>query len=1296
VLAASRRLLVVGFLVAAAAGLAAAAVEGWRVGMTRAGAFARAERDVRARFDSATATLVRTASAIAGRPDVNAALAAGRDAGRALPGRSENAQTLFTILDSDVDEPTAVTIYDSRGSIRAWTGRASDIPLDRITGPSALFVAPGPVGLRLVQVVPVTSSTGRLGAVAAERIISPASASRNLTAGEYDVPTTVAAVSLRARYEGAGQGLRPLSFLLNAPSGAPILEASIADSEIDAALARSRRSVVTVVLALLAVALAASTGPLLDARRNALRGLEDRRSYTWTTIAIAFVAAGVWILARLAAPQASLLLSGGLLLVLAALIVGVAGRARLASRHSRRAPAEAPWMFRVVQLAGGLLAAALSLAAAHVVFTVTEAAAPAVLRFAIYPWEPARLVRLLGLLLIVAAALWVAAAVLGLAIAAWRVARRDWRSALITIGLWLVPAALLTTAAAMFDWRASPTSIAAGAAAAAIAAFYAPRAGVRFRHAPQAARLLTLFLALLVPALLLYPSAYVAADRATRRLIETRFVPQALAHPQELQARLDLTRRQIDAIPALDDLIESAATVQPAPDAAFRIWSQTALAEARITSAVELYDPAGVLVSRFALNFPEYAPVSQTYGPPRPGCNWEVFGEAAPFGSEERRMLHAERGICRDGAVSGTIVVHVMLDYRALPFISSQSPYFEVFRTEAGGAADTREIDLVIYGWGLLPIYASESPWPIDDVLFHRIYAARDGFWWTLDNAERRSHVYVANDRAGIFLVGYPAFSPFDHVIHLAELATLAALVYVGGVILAAIYARVTRESAPGGRALLREIRASFTRKLFLAFVAASVLPVITLAIVIRQYFASELRSDVDEAAARTAATAQRVIEESLALQRRGSETTVPLTDDAMVRISQVIDQDVNIFLGARLLATSERDLFASGLLSTRTPEAVYRAIVLEHQSGFVGQDTIGDFPYTVAATPVRAGLPDAILTVPIAPRQQQIEREIFELDRGVQLAALAFILLGAAIGLSMAERIGDPVKRLTRATRRIARGDFDARIAVRSADEFRRLVDAFNGMAAELKAQRDRLERTHRLEAWAEMARQVAHEIKNPLTPIQLSADHLRRVHEDRAKPLSPVLEECVDAILGQVRLLRQIASEFSSFASAPTARPSLVAPAELVHEVVQPYATGLGSRVAIDVDVPASLPAIHVDRNLIGRALTNIIENSLHAMPGTGQLTIEGAAVDGWVVLRIQDTGVGMDREALQRVFEPYFSTRATGTGLGLSIARRNVELSRGSIAVDSEKGRGTTVTIKLPLADRTGDENATTPGR
>jgi two-component system nitrogen regulation sensor histidine kinase NtrY len=325
------------------------------------------------------------------------------------------------------------------------------------------------------------------------------------------------------------------------------------------------------------------------------------------------------------------------------------------------------------------------------------------------------------------------------------------------------------------------------------------------------------------------------------------------------------------------------------------------------------------------------------------------------------------------------------------------------------------------------------------------------------------------------------------------------------------------------------------------------------------------------------------------------------------------------------------------------------------------------------------------VLTVPLAFRQHEVERVIDELDRGVHLAALFFILLGAAMGLSMAERIADPIRQLTRATGRIARGDFDARIAVRSSDELRRLIDAFNGMAAELKAQRDQLERTHRLEAWAEMARQVAHEIKNPLTPIQLSAEHLQRVHTDRGSPLGPVLEGCVTSILAQVRLLRQIAGEFSSFASSPTARRAPADPVQLVHDVVEPYRVGLEGRIAVRNEVTAPLPAVLVDRTLVARALANIVENALHAMPGQGSLQITSSVEDGTVAIRIEDTGFGMDEEALDRVFEPYFSTKTTGTGLGLPIARRNIELSGGTIAVESEKGRGTAVTMRLPMPDR-----------
>jgi signal transduction histidine kinase len=201
----------------------------------------------------------------------------------------------------------------------------------------------------------------------------------------------------------------------------------------------------------------------------------------------------------------------------------------------------------------------------------------------------------------------------------------------------------------------------------------------------------------------------------------------------------------------------------------------------------------------------------------------------------------------------------------------------------------------------------------------------------------------------------------------------------------------------------------------------------------------------------------------------------------------------------------------------------------------------------------------------------------------------------------------------------------------------------------------------------------------------VQLSAEHLRRVNTDRGRPLSPVLEECVDSILGQVRLLRQIAAEFSSFASSPTPRPVATNLAELLAEVVAPYRAGLPAGVTLTVDVPPDLPDLAIDRSLVGRAVTNMIENALHAMPRGGDLHVSAGLTGGGQIvhLLIRDTGVGMDPAALGRIFEPYFSTKAVGTGLGLTIAKRNIELHGGSISVESEPGRGTTVRVELPRA-------------
>ncbi|HKF66539.1 MAG TPA: ATP-binding protein, partial [Vicinamibacterales bacterium] len=127
----------------------------------------------------------------------------------------------------------------------------------------------------------------------------------------------------------------------------------------------------------------------------------------------------------------------------------------------------------------------------------------------------------------------------------------------------------------------------------------------------------------------------------------------------------------------------------------------------------------------------------------------------------------------------------------------------------------------------------------------------------------------------------------------------------------------------------------------------------------------------------------------------------------------------------------------------------------------------------------------------------------------------------------------------------------------------------------------------------------------------------------------------------------------------------------------------TGLAERISMRIDAAPNLPLAIIDRTLFSRAVINVIENALHAMPGTGQLTIGATSQDQSIVVEITDTGVGMDADAIARIFEPYFSTKATGTGLGLTIAKRNIELAGGTISVSSARGVGSTVTIRVPVA-------------
>ena len=1273
-------------------------------GWSKSSAFALVEEEVQAQFRELTTSLRLAARTVASRHEL-------------IYQTIENPELkhdLFEVVITTRNETPpgdlAITIYDAHGSALAWSGRSSEISPKEILEKTSLFVKHEPQGLRLVHLEPVvvssatnqTDQTNRIATVAVEYVLTKTKEPSNFVPGTHIFPATIANVSLQiplGEDELPSRQTGLTIFSIHSDKNELLLTALVSEAEIKETRNKLHRLLISIALGFIAVtsllligsslkgqaraqrassfiaALSITVGLLIFSRFILLLAIPPGWSTSITTLQRPYEE-GSWEILR---SPLDFLLNSLLIFAFVALAGHAVYKLRLASRHWRWIPSTHPIAFTLVHFSAGTLLFAIAHGQEIFLKETIDYIAVDILQFSLYPWDGARLALAAGLIIIHAAVAWGGITLLLLATYLWRFPKPITLFGATMIGLWLIPtAAWLGTNSTINPEQQNlhallVTALCIGAT------LLSRRVIPWYRHSSQAARLPVKFAAIFLPAIALYPSIIFHTDHARRYLVEQEYTTQAVNHPKELQIKLSRSLQQIDDFFGLDKSIISNIDIRELKtDRAFFIWQQTELAKNRLTSAVELYGRNGNLLSRFALNLPERT--TTFIRQQDRSCRWEVSGEASRLGTIERRLLHAERNICGDsGTYIGAIVVHVMLDHGVLPFLPPRSPYLEFMNVDGIGNSNgllADKIELVIYGWGQLPIYSSGSDaWLLSEAIFSKIYTSRTPFWETLSRGGNDYNVYLFNNREGIYALGYLKRRSFDVLLNLAELAGLSGIVYLALSIGSVFFFRITRLNFHSGHYLLQEIKHSFYRKLFLAFIAASVIPVIILSIVIRTYFTTLLSSDIESEASRTVALVRRVVEEETL-----SASTV--NDDTMVWIGQIIDQDVNIFDGAQLVATSERDLFASGHLPTRTPEGAYRAIVLQRLPSFIGRDSIGDRVYMLAATPIRLGGRDLIMTVPLGLRQREIDQEAYEFDRGVYLAGVLFVLLGAGIGFSMAERIGDPVKRLTRATRQIARGDLDVRLTVKSADELQRLVGAFNSMANELNQQRKQLERTNRLEAWAEMARQVAHEIKNPLTPIQLSAEHLQRFHKDRGSSLSPVLENCVDSILKQVKLLRQISSEFSSFASSPVAKPTRLIIGELIEEVVKPYRIGLKNRIQLKTSIPIETIFVMADSNLLGRAITNVIENALQAMPNQGSLLIRVKTKKDSVHIITNDTGIGMDGNELTRVFEPYFSTKTSGTGLGLTIARRNIELNKGTVSVTSEKGRGTTVTFYLPI--------------
>ena len=316
--------------------------------------------------------------------------------------------------------------------------------------------------------------------------------------------------------------------------------------------------------------------------------------------------------------------------------------------------------------------------------------------------------------------------------------------------------------------------------------------------------------------------------------------------------------------------------------------------------------------------------------------------------------------------------------------------------------------------------------------------------------------------------------------------------------------------------------------------------------------------------------------------------------------------------------------------------------------------------------------------------------RPYVELKRRIRASALLVggggIILAILLSSWAAARVTRPVVQLARAARDVAAGNWDARVEVPGNDEVAQLAESFNRMTTELLTQKERLVQTERVAAWRELARRLAHELKNPLFPLQLTVENLVRARMQSPEQFDEVFREGSRTLLAEISNLKAIIGRFSEFSKMPHPQLQQVQVNELLRGVAQLFQAQLQAPgrapITCELELDDGLGPIAADPELLHKALSNLVLNAMDAMPNGGSLTLRSKCDDRKVMVEVADTGSGLTPEECERIFTPYYTSKQHGTGLGLAIVQSVVSDHGGRISVQSEPGRGTTFRIELPI--------------
>jgi len=425
-------------------------------------------------------------------------------------------------------------------------------------------------------------------------------------------------------------------------------------------------------------------------------------------------------------------------------------------------------------------------------------------------------------------------------------------------------------------------------------------------------------------------------------------------------------------------------------------------------------------------------------------------------------------------------------------------------------------------------------------------------------------------------------------------------------------------------------------------------------------------------------------------LENKYGDTTIQsgnFVDDlnaSLLDLSNSNFTDINVFSPqGHLLASSRPQIFAEGLISQQMNPLSYRKLAEEHGSFVIQQETIGNYRFLSAYTPLRNFENRLIgfINIPFFARQEDLRQEMSRLLATYANLYILIIALAVFLALLVSRYITFPLQMIRNQLRSLRLGGQNAKIAWNKADEIGDLVAEYNRMTDELEKSAALLARSERESAWREMARQVAHEIKNPLTPIKLSMQHLIKAWDDQAPDWENRLKKFSQTLIMQIETLSAIATEFSDFAQMP--KPNL---RRLDIQPVISFAAQLFRDVEnVSISCPSETGTfwVYADENQMLRIFNNLIKNAIQAIPADrkGLIHIAVEQQESACLIRFSDNGSGIPTDQQIRIFSPNFTTKSAGMGLGLAMVKNIVDHSGGRIWFESTPDQGTTFFILLP---------------